>query len=65
MSQQVGRVDTLFLHEAGDHFLAVPRRDGERLFRGKLELKETSAGPRPGKFRLQDGSHGTPTSSSR
>ncbi len=60
MSQQVGKVDALFLHEAGDHFLVTARRDGERLLRAKLELKETSAGPRPGKFRLKDGSHEEP-----
>ncbi|WP_440988607.1 DEAD/DEAH box helicase [Haloarchaeobius baliensis] len=52
MSRQVQRVDTLFLHEAGRNYLAVVERDGERVFRAKLELKETSAGPRPGKFRL-------------
>ncbi|WP_256296075.1 DEAD/DEAH box helicase [Haloarchaeobius salinus] len=52
MSRQVQRVDTLFLHEAGRSYLAVVERDGERVFRGKLELKETNAGPRPGKFRL-------------
>nr|WP_303646743.1 DEAD/DEAH box helicase [Haloarchaeobius salinus] len=42
----------MFLHEAGRSYLAVVERDGERVFRGKLELKETNAGPRPGKFRL-------------
>ncbi|MEF8773334.1 MAG: DEAD/DEAH box helicase, partial [Halobacteriales archaeon] len=60
MSQQVQQVDTLFLHAAGDHFLVAPRRDGERLFRAKLELKGTSAGPRPGKFRVVEGSHEEP-----
>ena len=50
MSQQVARVDTLFLHEAGDDFLVVVVRDGSRVFRGKLELKETDAGPRPRRF---------------
>ena len=62
VSQQVGQVDALFLHEAGDHVLVTVRRDGERLLRAKLELKETSAGPRPGKFRLKDGSHEEPRS---
>jgi helicase len=52
VSRQVQRVDTLFLHEAGRNYLAVVERDGERVFRAKLELKETNAGPRPGKFRL-------------
>ncbi|WP_256545832.1 DEAD/DEAH box helicase [Halobellus inordinatus] len=56
MSQQVGRVDTLFLHETGDDFLVVVERDGERVFRGVLELKETDAGPRPAKFRIKRGS---------
>ena len=56
VSKQVGRVDTLFLHETGDDFLVVVRRDGERVLRGRLVLKETSAGPRPGKFRLTRGS---------
>jgi helicase len=56
VSQQVGRVDTLFLHETGDRFLAVVVRDGERVFRARLELKETDAGPRPGRFRVVRGS---------
>ncbi|WP_188787654.1 DEAD/DEAH box helicase [Halobellus salinus] len=56
MSKQVGRVDTLFLHETGDDFLVVVRRDGERVLRGRLVLKQTDAGPRPGKFRLTRGS---------
>ncbi|MFB6252428.1 MAG: DEAD/DEAH box helicase [Halobellus sp.] len=55
MSQQVGRVDTLFLHESGDDFLVVVERDSERVFRARLELKETSAGPRPAKFRIKRG----------
>ncbi|WP_144904336.1 DEAD/DEAH box helicase [Halobellus captivus] len=56
MSQQVGRVDTLFLHETGDDFLAVVERDGERVFQAVLELQETDAGPRPAKFRIKRGS---------
>ncbi|MFA1612167.1 DEAD/DEAH box helicase [Halobellus rubicundus] len=60
MSQQVGTVDTLFLHESGDDFLAVVERDGERVFRARLELKETSAGPRPAKFRVVRGSNEEP-----
>ena len=60
MSQQVGRVDTLFLHETGDHYLAVVVRDGERVFRARLELKETDAGPRPGRFRIKQGSSEEP-----
>ncbi|ELZ94990.1 helicase [Haloferax mucosum ATCC BAA-1512] len=50
MSQQVTRVDTLFLHQTGDSYLVVARRDGKRVLRGKLELKETNAGPRPLRF---------------
>ncbi|MFC7167344.1 DEAD/DEAH box helicase [Halospeciosus flavus] len=60
MSQQVQRVDTLFVHETGDDYLVVPRRDDERLFRARLELKETDAGPRPGRFRIKDGSSEEP-----
>ncbi|MFB6077636.1 MAG: DEAD/DEAH box helicase [Halarchaeum sp.] len=62
MSEQVQRVDTLFLHGVGDEFLVVAQRDGERLFRARLETKETSAGPRPGKFRLKTGSGEEPRS---
>ncbi|WP_410765883.1 DEAD/DEAH box helicase [Haloferax sp. DFSO60] len=50
MSQQVTRVDTLFLHQTGADYLVVVRRDGKRVLRGKLELKETNAGPRPLRF---------------
>ena len=60
MSKQVGRVDTLFLHESGDDFLVVVERDGERVFRAVLELKETDAGPRPAKFRVKRGSSEEP-----
>ena len=60
MSRQVGRVDTLFLHEADDRYLAVVVRDGERIFRARLELKATDAGPRPGRFRVLRGSDEEP-----
>ena len=60
MSQQVARVDTLFLHEAGDDFLVAVLRDGSRVFRGKLELKETDAGPRPRRFLQSDDDGGEP-----
>nr|WP_305882831.1 DEAD/DEAH box helicase [Halobellus rarus] len=60
VSQQVGRVDTLFLHESGDDFLVVVERDGERVFRAVLELKETDAGPRPAKFRVKRSSSEEP-----
>nr|WP_303647596.1 DEAD/DEAH box helicase [Haloarchaeobius amylolyticus] len=62
VSEQVQRVDTLFLHETGDTYLAVVVRDGKRVFRAKLELKETSAGPRPGRFRVIRGSSEEPRS---
>ncbi|MFB6160183.1 MAG: DEAD/DEAH box helicase, partial [Haloferacaceae archaeon] len=60
MSEQVGRVDTLFLHEAGDDYLAVVTRDGDRVFRAVLELKETDAGPRPRTLRVKRGSSEEP-----
>ncbi|KAB1186889.1 MULTISPECIES: DEAD/DEAH box helicase [Haloferax] len=50
MSKQVTRVDTLFLHQTDDDYLVVVQRDGKRVLRGKLELKETNAGPRPLRF---------------
>ncbi|MEY7852081.1 DEAD/DEAH box helicase [Natrarchaeobius sp. A-rgal3] len=60
MSKQVQRVETIFCHETGDDYLIVVQRDGERLFRAKLGLSETSAGPRPAKFRLKQGSSEEP-----
>ncbi|MFB6131770.1 MAG: DEAD/DEAH box helicase, partial [Salinigranum sp.] len=57
---QVARVDTLFLHEVGDNYQVVVTRDGDRLFRAVLELKETGAGPRPAKFRIRRGSSDEP-----
>ena len=56
MSTQLAEVETLFLHEARSDYTVVANRDGSRVLRGRLELKETSAGPRPGKFRvIRDG----------
>jgi len=60
VSQQVADVDTLFLHEGRDEYTVVVRRDGERLLRGRLDLKETNAGPRPGRFRVKDGDDDVP-----
>ncbi|MHC3436887.1 DEAD/DEAH box helicase [Natrialbaceae archaeon A-gly3] len=60
MSQQVQQVETLFCHETGNDYLVVVTRDGERLFRAKLGLSETSAGPRPAKFRIKRGSSEEP-----
>lgn len=56
MSQQLADVDTLFLHEQGGDYRVAALRDGERLFHGRLELKETDAGPRPARLRVIDGS---------
>jgi helicase len=56
VSQQAAAVDTLFLHEHGEDVRVVAQRDGQRLFRGVLELKETDAGPRPRRLRVEDGS---------
>ena len=56
MSRQVGRVETLFLHGRGDDILVAVTRDGDRVFRAVLDLKETDAGPRPGRFRVKRGS---------
>jgi helicase len=55
VSQQVARVDTLFLHEHGDEFRVAVQRDGERVMHGRLEVKETEAGPRPARLRVADG----------
>jgi len=56
VSQQLAEVETLFLHEARSDYTVVANRDGSRALRGRLELKETAAGPRPGKFRvIKDG----------
>ncbi|WP_435180615.1 DEAD/DEAH box helicase [Halorussus sp. AFM4] len=60
MSKQVPQVDALFLHESSGHYTAVVNRDGERVFQAKLELKETSAGPRPGRFRVKRGTSEEP-----
>ncbi len=56
MSQQVAQVGTLFLHGSRDRYQVVVLRDGERVFRGQLEVKETDAGPRPAKFKKKHGS---------
>ena len=56
MSKQAAKVETLFLHEHGEDVRVVGQRDGGQLFRGVLELKETDAGPRPRRLRIEDGS---------
>ncbi|WP_135829881.1 DEAD/DEAH box helicase [Halorussus halobius] len=60
MSKQVPQVDVLFLHASGGDYLAVVDRDGERVFQAKLELQETNAGPRPGRFRVKRGTSEEP-----
>ncbi|MFB6172627.1 MAG: DEAD/DEAH box helicase [Haloarculaceae archaeon] len=55
MSEQVAAVGTLFLHAVGDEYLVVVQRDGERVLRGRLEVKQTDAGPRPARLRIRDG----------
>ena len=62
MSQQVGRVEALFVHGMGDEYLVGAIRDGTRLFRARLELGTTDAGPRPASFRIQEGSGEEPRS---
>ncbi|MEF8775377.1 MAG: DEAD/DEAH box helicase [Haloarculaceae archaeon] len=56
MATQVARVDTVFLHESGEDFRVVVRRNGERVLQGRLEVKGTEAGPRPARLRVADGS---------
>ncbi len=55
-------MDTLFLHETDRGYQVVVQQGGERRFRAVLELKETSAGPRPGRFRVKQGSSEEPRS---
>src|SRR6056297_2477813 len=62
VSKQVPQVDALFLHESSGDYVAVVNRDDERVFQAKLELKETNAGPRPGKFRVKRGTSEEPRS---
>ncbi|WP_327050590.1 DEAD/DEAH box helicase [Halomicrococcus gelatinilyticus] len=62
MSKQAQQVDTLFLHETDRGYQVVVQQGGERRFRAVLELKETSAGPRPGRFRVKQGSSEEPRS---
>ncbi|WP_415379408.1 DEAD/DEAH box helicase [Halosimplex sp. TS25] len=60
MSQQVGEVGTLFLHEYGDDVRVAVVKDGERRLHAVLELKETDAGPRPARLRVKRGSSEEP-----
>ena len=52
MSTQLAGVETLFIHEARTDYTVVANRDGSPVLRGRLELKDTDAGPRPAKFRV-------------
>ena len=56
MAKPVQRVDTLFLHGIDRGYLVAALRDGDHLFRAVLEVTETDAGPRPGRFLLKEGS---------
>ncbi|WP_436925455.1 DEAD/DEAH box helicase [Halosimplex amylolyticum] len=60
MSQQVGEVGTLFLHEYGDDVRVAVVKNGERRLHAILELKETDAGPRPARLRVKRGSSEEP-----
>ncbi|WP_436931813.1 DEAD/DEAH box helicase [Halosimplex halobium] len=60
MSQQVGEVGTLFLHEYGDDVRVAVVRDGQRRLHAILELKETGAGPRPARLRVKQGTDEEP-----
>lgn len=62
MANSEQRVDVLFLHEADGDYLVSPIRDGSRLFRAILEIKETSAGPRPARLRIKQDSAEDPRS---
>jgi helicase len=54
VSQQVQRVDTLFLHGRDDEYRVAVVRDDQRVLEAVLELKTTDAGPRPGRFRVRE-----------
>jgi helicase len=56
VSQQVAKVETLFLHERDGTYLVAVERDGERVLRGVLEVKHVEAGPRPARLRVERGS---------
>ncbi|ELZ28846.1 rad24a/uvrB domain-containing protein [Halosimplex carlsbadense 2-9-1] len=60
MSQQVGEVGTLFLHEYGDDVRVAVVKEGERRLHAILELKETDAGPRPARLRVKQGASEEP-----
>jgi len=55
VSRQVARVETLFLHEEAGDYHVVVERDGSPILQGRVELKETDAGPRPARLRVVEG----------
>ena len=48
-------METLFLHERDGTYLVAVERDGERVLRGVLEVKQIGAGPRPARLRVRKG----------
>ena len=62
MSQQVGRVGTLFVHGAGDGYLVAVMDGDQRTLSARLDLGETDAGPRPAKFGVKHSSGEEPRS---
>lgn len=55
MSDAVGGIDTLFLHAVDGEYTVVVNRDGDRVLRGRLEVIERDAGPRPARLRVHRG----------
>jgi helicase len=55
VSQQVAKVETLFLHERNGTYVVGVERDGGRVLHGSLEVKQTDAGPRPARLRVKTG----------
>ena len=55
VSRQVARVDTLFFHEEAGDYHVVVERDDSPILQGRVELKETDAGPRPARLRVVEG----------
>lgn len=53
-------IETLFIHAIDDAYRIVGDRDGKPVVRGVLEVVERDPGPRPGRFRVEDGSNEEP-----
>ena len=60
MSEQIPEVEVLFLHEFDRGYRVIACRGEQQLFQAVLEVKETTAGPRPRRFLLKDGTEETP-----